>query len=408
MSKDKLNLIASLEIGTTKVAMAVAKVTAGQLEILSVAQASHKGIHQGQMVDSQEVSFAIQKVKSELEIVVGQSIESVVLTVADLSLETIHSKGVVAVKKTIGARDIEAVLKDAQDSAQVRSDRQILHAFPQYFKVEGARHEAVPLKVKATSLEVTALLITVNKKNIQMAKDCLKSVGLNVRELVAPAVAAAYGVTQVSEREQGVGVIDMGGSLTHILAFKAGRVAFAATVGIGGVNFTQDLAVGLRTPLASAEKIKKNNGAALVDLVSPEEVVEIESLKGEPVRQVEARLVSQILEARSEETLGLLLKKLNDEDLLHALKSGVLLTGGASQLPGLPELGEFTFDIPIRRGEAHGVTAQNPLALGPVMSAVVGLLQYMRRDQGVIPVELTGDIFKDSITKFKSIIDNIL
>jgi cell division protein FtsA len=409
MSKEKLNLIASLEIGTSKVAMAVGKITIqGELEILSVAQAAHKGIHQGQMVDSQEIAFAVQKVKSESEIVVGQAIESVVLTVADLSLETVHSKGVVAVKKIIGRRDIEAVIKDAQDSAQVRSDRQILHSFPQYYKVEGVRYETVPMKVKTTSLEVTTLLITVNKKNIQMAKDCLKTVGLSAREVVAPVVAAAYAVTQIPEREQGVGVIDLGGSLTHILAFKAGRVAYAATLGLGGVNFTQDLAVGLRTPITSAEKIKKHHGAALVDLVSPEEMVEIESLKGEPARLVEARLVSQILEARAEETLGLLLRKLNDEDLLTSLKSGVLLTGGASQLPGLPELGEFTFDIPIRRGESMGVMAQNPLALGPVMSAAVGLLQYMRRDQNFIPVEMTGDFFKDSITKFKSIIDNIL
>lgn len=419
MSKDKINLMVGLEIGTTKVAMLAAKdnVTPGtppKWEILSAAQAPHKGIHQGLIVDTQEIIFALQKVKSEVELTVGQRIENVLLTVADQTLETVHAKGVVSVKKQIQLRDIESVVKAAKDTAQVRSEREILHAFPQHFRVDGTRHETAPIKVKGTSVEVNALLVTVNRRNLQLAKDCLKAVGLQAAGVVAAPVAAAYAVTQKHDRDHGVAVVDMGGSLTNIAAFKNSHMAYVSTIALGGVNFTQDLAVGLRTPQASAEKIKKTNGAALVDLVSPEEIVEIESLKGEPARPVEARLVSEILEARSEETLGLVLRKLNDEDLLPSLKSGLLLTGGASQLPGLPELGEFTFDIAVRRGEAQGLAGSHILGQSPALAAVLGLLIYSR---GNAPAALasastvkdnTPEFLKTSLVKIKNIIDNIL
>lgn len=420
MSKEKLNLSVGLEIGTTKVAMVVAKEiradglhqTLPHLEVLSAAQAPHKGVYQGLIVDNQEIIFALQKVKAEIEIVAGQAIDTVTLTVADLSLETIQTKGMISIKKMIHQRDVDAVIQSAKENAQVRSDREVLHAFPLSFKTEGQRHDQAPLKVKSASLEATVLLITVSRKNIQAAKDCLKAVGLQVRDVVAPPVASAYAVTLAEDRQQGIAVIDMGGSLTHIAAFKNGNLSYASSVALGGANFTQDLAVGLRTPQAAAEKIKKTHGAALVDLVSPEEVIEIDSLKNEPARQIPARLVSEILEARSEETLGLLLRKLNDEDLLSSLKRGVLLTGGASQLPGLPELGEFTFDIPLRRGETPNITngaiSVSPQAQSPVMSAALGLLQYSRGTQGFVSSDISLNTFKDSFRKFKNIIDNIL
>jgi cell division protein FtsA len=210
------------------------------------------------------------------------------------------------------------------------------------------------------------------------------------------------------DKEAGVAVVDIGGTLTDITAYRNGKMVFTASLPVGGATFTQDLAVGLRTPQAAAERIKKAHGAALVDVVSTGEIVEVESLKNEGPRIVEARFICEILEARAEETLGLILKKLNDEDLLFTLKSGVVLTGGGSMLPGLPELGEFTFDVKLRRGTSRDVLSANPLAQGPVMSTAIGLLQYARNTQSFETSELSLDTFKNTWGKFRNFIENIL
>lgn len=408
MSKEKLKLIASLEIGSTKVAMAVAKIVGDKLEVITVAQAPHKAMHQGQIVDTKEIIGALQKVKSEVEIAADTPITSIYLAVADSTIETSHTKANASVRRHISQKDLDAALQMAVESAQVRSDREILHSFPQFYKVNGVKFEEPPLRQKTSSVEVNALLVTGSKKNLQIARDAAHAVGLEVIATVAHSVATAEGLLQKADKDGGIAVIDMGGNLTDIIAYKNGKFVFTTCLPVGGNTFTQDLAVGLRTPQAAAEKIKKAHGAALVDVVSPGETVEVESLKGEAPRRVEARFICEILEARAEETLGLILKKLNDEDLLFTLKNGAILTGGGSQLPGLPELGEFTFDVPLRRGTAQDVLSANPLAQGPVMATVIGLLQYARNRQSFETSDFSMDTFKISWGKVKSFIDNIL
>ncbi len=408
MSKQKVQLLASLEIGSTKVGLAVAKASGEKLEVISVAQAPHKGMHQGQIVDSREILSAIQKVKAETEATINGPVPEVLMAVSDISIETVFTKGVVAVRRMVSRKDLDEALQAAVEGAQIRSDREILHSYAHTYKINGVKTNEAPIKQKATSLELTAVLVTGLKKNQQIARECLASAGLVVADVVAHPIATAYGLLQKEDKDAGVAVVDIGGSLTDIIAYKDGKLMLATSLSVGGATFTQDLAVGLRTPQLAAEKIKRNHGAALVDVVSPGEMVEVESLKGEPARQVEARFICEILEARSEETLGLILKKLNDEDLLFKLKNGVVLTGGGSQLPGLPELGEFTFDVKLRRGVALDVVSANPLAQGPVMTTSIGLLQYARNRQSFETSELSVDTFKNSWGRFKNFIENIL
>jgi len=408
MSKEKQAFYAGLEIGSSKVALIVGRVTDNKLEIISAAQAPHKGMHQGQIVDAKEIASAIYKIKAEVELAADMPITSVHLTVADLSVETVHSKGVVSIKRSIGSRDIDIAMETALETAQIRSDREVLHNFAQFYKVAGVRYDEAPLRQKAASLEVHTTLVTCSKKNLQLGRECAAVAGFYVKGVIAHSVATAEALLLQADKEAGVAVIDIGGALTDIIAYQKGKMVFTTSVPVGGSNFTQDLAVGLRTPQAAAEKIKKNHGAALVDVVSAGEQVLIESLKGEPPHPVDARFVASILEARSEETLGLILKKLNDEDLLFSLKNGLYLTGGASQLPGLPELGEFTFDVVFKRGIAREILTSNPLAQGPGLSTAVGLLQYARDRQTFEPSEISVDTFKNSWGKIKNFIENIL
>lgn len=408
MSKEKLNLLAGIEIGTSKVAISLAVQESQQLDVIAIAQASHKGMHQGQIVDVSSVSQAIQKAKAEVEATSGQLLNMVYVSVADLTTETLFSKGIVSIRREITRKDIEAAMDVAKESAQIRSDREILHVFPKYYKVDGFKFDEAPIGHKGTSLELACVLITASKKNISIAKDCIQSHGLYIHEFVSPSYASAFAVTSANERDQGVAVVDMGNSITSIVAFLGNKAVYSSAIPLGGLNFTQDLAVGLRTPQAAAEQLKKNHGSALMDLVDENSVVQVESLRGGEATEVSQKFVCEILEARAEETLGLILKKLNDEDLLFQLKGGVVLTGGGSLLPGLPELAQYTFDIPLRRGLPKELAGIGSLNQGPGLSTCLGLLQYARKRHSFEPLELSIETLKSKWGQLKNLIDNIL
>jgi cell division protein FtsA len=408
MSKENVQYYTGLEVGSSKVAMALGRISGDKLELVAFAQVPHKGIHQGQIVDAREISSAIHKAKSELEVTANCQITSAIASVADLTIESLHAKGVLSVKKSIAAKDIDTIKAVAEDLVPLRSDRQILHHFPQFYKVGSQKHVEAPIGEKTTSFEMHSTLIVGSKKLLQTIRDCALQSQIQISEFVDQTIASSQVLLTEEEKEKGVVLVDIGSSMTHLLVYKAGKVVFSQTLPIGGANFTNDLAVGLRTPQLAAEKIKKNHGAALVDLVSEGEMVEIESLKGEAPRTVEARFVCEILEARAEETIGLILRKLNNEDLLSHIKSGLVLTGGGSQLPGLPELGEFTFDMAMRRGGLRDILSANPLGQGPAMSVVVGLLQHATKRQSFETSEFSMVTFKETFTNLKKFFENIL
>lgn len=408
MSKENSSNLVSIDIGTTKVAMTVAKPLENKLEIVGFAMTPHKGFHQGQIVDPQEIILALNKVKREVEATTGLQLEECWVTVADNSITTVASKGSLAIKKTVHLADIDNILIAAQEAAQVRSDREILHVVPQQFKWNGQKSVKPPVGEKTNFLETQVLVVTGSRRNNQTARECLKNVGLECLGIVATAIAISEAHIDDVDKSEGIVVVDIGGHQTDLICFTEGKMVQLCTLPIGGVNFTQDLAIGLKTPQTQAEEIKKNNGAALVEMVSADETISIERVRGEGKDVIPVKFISEILEARSEETLGLLLKTINDGGYLQSVKRGIVLTGGGSQLPGLPELGEFTFDIEFKRRSTNGVLSVNPQALGPVMAASVGVLHYARNRQSFETPMFSLDTFKDNWAKLKSYIENIL
>lgn len=408
MSKEKEQYYISLEVGSSKVVMSLGRVSGEKLEIVSAVQQPHKGIHQGQIIEAREITSAIHKIKTELELTHDVSINQVYASVADVTLESVYAKGVLSIKKAVTAKDIELVKKVAEDLVPLRSDRQILHHATHFFKIGSQKHIKAPIGQKTASLEVHSQLIVGSKKILQTIRDCAAQSNISIIEFVPQPIACSEVLLTSEDKEAGVAVVDIGGAMTQLIVFKESKMVLCQTLPLGGSHFTNDLAVGLRTPQAAAEKIKKNNGAALVDLISEDEKVEVESLKGEGLQVVSSKLVAEILEARSEETLGLILRKLNDEGLLGAIKSGLVLTGGGSQLPGLAELGEFTFDIPIRRGGLNNILSTNPLVQGPAMSVTVGLLQHARNRQTFESGEFSLDTFKETLNRVKNFFENLL
>lgn len=398
----------SIDIGTTKVSLTVAHPIENKLEIIGFSVIAHKGFHQGQIVDAQEITRAIARAKRDVEATTGCAISECWFTVADGTLATVPSKGSLAIKKNVNASDIETLLAAAQDAAQVRSDREILHVVSQQYKCNGKKTVKPPIGEKTNFLEVQVLVITGSRRNYQAARECLREAGMQCLGAVAATVAIAEAYLDEDDKQNGVAVVDMGGLQTELVCFSEGQMVHMFTLPIGGVNFTQDLAIGLKTPIPQAEEIKKTHGAALVEMVSGDEKVSVHKLHGDGQEDVSVRFVSEILEARSEETLGLFLRTINDAGYLQSIKQGVILAGGASQLPGLPELGEFTFDIPFKRRATTRVLSINPQALGPVLATSIGVLHYARNRQSFVSSTFSLDTFKENWAKLKNYIENIL
>ncbi|MCB9072920.1 MAG: cell division protein FtsA [Bdellovibrionaceae bacterium] len=408
MSKEQSSFLTSIDIGTTKVTVSVAKPLEEKLEIIGFASTAHRGFHQGQLVDPHEIISALAKAKREIEATSNITLVDCWLTIADSTITTVQSKASQSIRRVVKQSDIQNILEAAQEAAQVRSDREILHVYAQSYKINGKKVVQPPIAEKTNFLEVQTLVVTGSRRNNQTARDCIKSIGMNVLGVVCQGVAVAAAHTEEATKGAGIAIVDIGGSQTDIACYIDGHLSYLGSLPVGGVNFTQDLAIGLKTPQTQAEEIKKNHGAALVELVSSDEVVTIERVRGQGHENIPVRFVSEILEARSEETLGLILKTISDVGLLGQLKDGIILTGGGSLLPGLPELGEFTFEIKFKRAATIGLLSVNPQALSPVMAASMGVLHYARERQYFEPSVFSVDTFKDNWMKLKSFIENIL
>jgi len=189
-------------------------------------------------------------------------------------------------------------------------------------------------------------------------------------------LAASMAVLSEDEKNLGVALVDMGGGTCKAIYFVNGSVAYSSVIPVGGQHFTHDVAVGLRTPQVAAEVLKKKHGCAISSLINENETIEVEGVGGRKARAIPRRDLADVIEARAEETLSLIANDVRMSGLMPMLGSGIVLTGGASQLEGLVEMGEFVFDIPVRRGQPNKVGGLLDVVKSPDFSTSVGLLQY--------------------------------
>jgi len=283
----------------------------------------------------------------------------------------------------IDKMDIQNVL-DVAKAVHIPEESRILHALPLSYGVDGQEGIDNPLAMKGVRLEVEAQLITVPEKRLQNLLSCVQKAGLKVKQVVLDQYASSLATVADDEKAAGVAIVEIGGGTCEIIVFKDSHVTHVASIPVGGLNFTQDVAVGLKTPISSAESVKKKHGTALVDMVGDDEMVEVASLGDRKTREVSRLELTRILEARAEETLSLIFNQLNDWDVIKNLSAGVVLSGGGSLLQGLVELSEFTFDVPVRRGSPKNIIGMRETYASPVFATVIGTLLF-GSDQEMIP-----------------------
>ena len=385
----KSAIIAGLDIGSTKVSLVIAtpvaaNSTLGQnftgqeitLDIVGLGTAPNTGIRQGVVVNVEATIEAITKAREEAELMSGYKIDEVYVAVGGTHVKSFDSRGMIAIRnKEVKADDIDRVIEAAKAVA-VPADREVLHVLPREFKVDEQTGIFDPIGMSGVRLEANVHIVTAGQTALQNIIKCTEKSGLKVRGLVLQQLASALGVLSEDEKKLGAAVVDMGGGTCDAVVYVAGSVAFTATVPVGGQHVTQDIAMGLRTPQTSAEAVKKKYGAAIADLVDENETIEVEGVGGRKPRALLRRDLCEVIEPRAEETMALIWQEIRKSGLANEIGSGLVLTGGACQLEGLLEMGEFITDIPVRRGVPVNIGGLTDIVRGPENSTAVGLVVY--------------------------------
>ncbi|WP_413295165.1 cell division protein FtsA [Bdellovibrio sp. HCB185ZH] len=392
-SKPKAPVLAGLDIGSTKVCFVIGTVNPeGKIEVAGVGTAPNTGIRQGVVVNIEATTDSIKKAKEEAELMSGYSVGEVWVGVSGTHISSFDSKGMVAIKnREVTPSEIDRVIEAAKAVA-VPTDRTVLHILPREFKVDGQDGITDPVGMSGIRLEANVHIVTGSQSAIQNTVKCVEKAGLKIAGLVLSQLASATAVISNDEKNLGVVVVDMGGGTCNNLYFVNGSVAHSSIIPVGGSHFTHDVAVGLRTPQFAAEVLKKKYGCAMASMVNDNETIEVEGVGGRKARVIPRKDLADVIEARAEETLNLIANDIRMSGVMPMLGSGIVLTGGASQLDGLIEMGEFIFDIPVRRGAPLEIGGLTDVVKSGEFSAAVGLLQYGLSQRKDLMIQQTQEL----------------
>jgi cell division protein FtsA len=350
-------IVAGLDVGTTKVCCIIAAWSpGGPPEIIGVGTTPSHGLRKGVVVNLDSTVESIKRAVGEAERMAGAEVASVITGVGGGHVRGVNSRGVVGVQgkhQEVSQADIDRAL-DAARAVDLPPDREIIHVLPQTFVVDDQDGVKDPLGMFGARLDVEVHLVTGAATSVRNIVRSVNRAGLQVQDFVLSPLASAEAVLSPEEKELGVLVIDLGGGTTNVALFRDGAVWYTGILPLGGDHISNDIAVGLRTPTADAEELKKQHGCALTALVREDETVEVPSVGGRKPRQLSRHILSEIIQPRVEEILTLLARDLARAGLEDVAAAGVVVTGGTSLMRGVPELAEQVFDIPVRQGTPSG------------------------------------------------------
>ncbi|NOY91459.1 MAG: cell division protein FtsA [Deltaproteobacteria bacterium] len=369
-------IIAGLDLGTTKVCVIVAEQTEDGLDIIGTGAAPSRGLKKGVVVNIESTVQAIQAAVEQAETMAGVEITTVYAGIAGSHVRGMNQEGVAAIKgREVGKADVDRVLEQAK-AIPLAADRQVLHVLPQEYVVDRQDGVKAPVGMSGVRLQARVHLVTAASHAVANIVKCADRCGLYVPELVLSPLASADAVLSEDEKEIGVALVDIGGGTTEIIVYVDGSVVHTSVIPIGGINLTSDIATGLRTPMAEAERVKNKYGCASASLVDGEENIEVPSVGGRPSRVMPRQVLCDIIEPRVEEIFAAVRHVIVETGFADMLAAGVVITGGTTQLDGMPELAEQVLGVPVRRGAPTGVGGLLDVVRSPAYATSVGLVKY--------------------------------
>src|SRR5579871_4715971 len=373
---DTSEIVVGLDIGTTKVSAVVGEVDADGITILGVGNVPCRGLRKGVVSNIDWTVRSISEAIEAAQTMAGVEIRTVYAGVAGSHIHSQLSDGVAAIAGgEVTRADVDRVLEGAR-AIPVDADRQILHVLPREYIVDAQDGIRDPTGMSGVRLGTKVNLVTAATSCVQNVIRCAERCGLTVADVVLEPLASAEAVLSDDEKEIGAAVVDIGGGTTDILLYVDGGIAHTSVIPVGGNNITSDIAAGLRTPMAEADRLKRLSGCALGRLVSDEEEIEVPGVGGHAPRRTARRVLSDIIEPRVEEMFAVVRKRIEDTGLLEQLSAGVVVTGGAVLLQGMSEFAEEILGMPVRVGVPTGIKGITQLVHGPEYATGVGLVKY--------------------------------
>jgi cell division protein FtsA len=376
----KNGYIVGLDIGTKKVTAIIGEITEERkVEVIGIGTADSKGLRKGVVVNLDVTSAAIKKAQEEAELMAGVEIGSAFVGISGAHIKSFNSRGVIAVSgknREISRDDIRRVIEQSKAVA-IPPDREIIHVIPQEFVVDEQDGIRDPLGMNGIKLEVNVHIVTGAITLVQNLRTCIERSGINIEQIVLSQIATSTSVLTHDEKELGVGLIDIGAGTTEVAIFERGSLWYTSIIPLGGDNFTNDIAVGLRTPIPDAEKIKKKFGCVSAPVSDEQETLEVPSVgRGRKPRVLSRQLLADIIQPRAEEIFRLVDNDIKRMGYEKSLNSGIVLTGGTALLEGMEEVAEEIFDLPVRRGDPTGVGGLVDRVATPDYATAVGLILY--------------------------------
>ena len=401
--KEKEELVVGLDIGTTKICTVVAEVTGGTVNIIGIGSHPSVGLRKGVVVNIESTVESIKKAVEEAELMAGCEISSVYAGIAGGHVTGFNSNGIIAIKgDEITQADVNRVIEAARAVA-IPMDREVIHVLPQEFIVDGEGGINNPVGMAGVRLEAKIHIVTGAVTSAQNIVKCANKAGLDVCDIILEPIASCESVLTPEEKELGAGLIDIGGGTTDLAVFSGNNIKHTFVLSLGGNNMTNDISVGLRTPMAEAERIKLKYGTCITDKVGNDETIEIADLSGGVGRKLPRQILAEILEPRVEEVFTLVKRELFRAGMKDGIASGIVLTGGASLLEGIADIAESVFEHSVRIGRPQGVSGLVDVVNNPMYATGVGLVMYGAKHQEEKKFRIRdNNIFNRIVKRMKS------
>lgn len=380
-------IITGIDIGSSKTAVLIAKIGEEEKEprIMGFASVPSKGVRKGQIVDINQVTQTVESAVEKAERMAGTKVSSALVSVGGPHIESINSHGVVAVAQPeveISSEDIDRVV-DAAKAISISSTREVIEVVPREFVVDGQGGIKNPIGMSGVRLEVNTHIITASLTNLRNIDRCLSDLGIDNQGALFSGLCSSLATLSDTEKELGVVCVDIGGGKTDICVYVEGALSYSSSIPIGARHITNDIAVGLRVSLDSAEQIKvllsksqkgAHSGSREDDDVS------ISSLNlPEGLTKISRKTVVEgIIRPRLEEIFSHILKQIEKSDFITAVPSGLVVVGGGAQTVGALESARRSVGLPARIGTPQFITGLVDEVLFPQYATGVGLLLYSK------------------------------
>jgi cell division protein FtsA len=368
------NVVASLDIGSSKVCAVIAEMNKKQFNVIGVGTSECKGVKKGIIVDIDSTVDAIKDAVKQAEQMSNLEVKSLFVNISGGYTNIYRNKGVIAVSredKEITIEDVKRVI-DAAKVVAVSSDKEIIDIIPEQFIVDGYDEIKDPVGMVGVRLEVDANLIVASCTTVQNILRSVQKAGFSVDGIILEPLGTSSVILNEDEKELGAALVDVGAETMDISVFKRGALVYTKVIPVGGNHITNDVSIICKISSSDSEKIKRHYGVAAVNMLKNDDIIKINNVAGKGEKEVHLSEVIEIMDARISEMLGMLKKELEDSNYLSSLGAGIVITGGGLfNIKGISEVAQSYFDVPVRFGYPNYIGVASP-----IYAAATGIAMY--------------------------------